>query len=217
MAAVPLPPKKTIAEHVETQAAFLRDKLEPALAQAKAGGRDVYFVDAAHFVRGAFLCCVWCAVRMWIRGASGRQRYNVLGAWNAVTRERIRISNTTRVSSDTMVDLLAKIAAAKTRPTTLILDNARYQHCKKVMAEAERLGIELLFLPSYSPNLNVIERLWKFTKAKALRGKHYRDFQLFQQAVDHCLDKTATGYAAEMKSLMTLNFQTFDKTSFLAA
>ena len=216
MAAVPLPPKKTIAEHVETQAAFLRDKLEPALAEAKAGVRDVYFVDAAHFVRGAFLCCVWCAVRMWIRGASGRQRYNVLGAWNAVTRELIRIANTTRVSSDTMVELLAKIAA-KTRATTLVLDNARYQHCKKVMAEAERLGIQLLFLPSYSPNLNVIERLWKFTKAKALRGKHYPDFLLFQQAVDHCLDQTATGYAAEMKSLMTLNFQTFDKASFLAA
>ena len=214
---MPPPPKKTIAEHVETQARFLGDKLEPALAEAKAGTRDVYFVDAAHFVRGAFLCCVWCAVRMWIRGASGRQRHNVLGAWNAVTRELIRVSNATRVSSDTMVDLLAKIAAAKTKSTTLVLDNARYQHCKKVMAEAERLGIQLLFLPSYSPNLNVIERLWKFTKAKALRGKHYQDFLLFQQAVDHCLDKTATGYAAEMKSLMTLNFQTFDKTSFLAA
>ena len=217
MAAVPLPPKKTIAEHIDTQAEFLRDKLEPALAEAKAGGRDVCFVDAAHFVRGAFLCCVWCAVRMWIRGASGRQRYNVLGAWNAVTRELIRISNTTRVSSDTMVDLLAKIAAAKTRATTLVLDNARYQHCKKVMAEAERLGIGLLFLPSYSPNLNVIERLWKFTKAKALRGKHYRDFALFRQAVDDCLDKTVTGYAAEMESLMTLHFQTFDKASLLAA
>ena len=116
-----------------------------------------------------------------------------------------------------MVDLLAKIAAAKSKPTALVLDNARYQHCKKVMAEAERLGIQLLFLPSYSPNLNVIERLWKFTKAKALRGKHYNDFALFQRAIEECLDKTATGYAAEMKSLMTLNFQTFDKASFLAA
>ncbi len=217
MAAVPLSPKKTVAEHVETQAAFLADELEPALAEAKAGTRDVFFVDAAHFVRGAFLCCVWCAVRMWIRGASGRQCHNVLGAWNAVTRELIRVSNATRVSSDTMVDLLAKIAAAKTRATTLVLDNARYQRCKKVMAEAARLDIDLLFLPSYSPNLNVIERLWKFTKAKALRGKHYNDFALFQRAIEECLDKTATASAAEMKSLMTLNFQTFDKASFLAA
>jgi transposase len=217
VSAVPLPPKKTIAEHVATQAAFLQDRLEPVLAEAKAGIRDVYFVDAAHFVRGAFLCCLWCVVRMFIRGASGRQRYNVLGAWNAVTRTLVRISNTTRVSSDTMVELLVKLAAGAVRPITLVLDNARYQHCRKVKEEAERLGIQLLFLPSYSPNLNLIERLWKFTKSKALRGKHYNDFTLFQKAIDRCLDQTATVYADNMKSLMTLNFQTFDETSFLAA
>jgi transposase len=217
VAALPLPPKKTITEHVATQAAFLQDQLEPVLAEAKAGTRDVYFVDAAHFVRGAFLCCLWCAVRMFIRGASGRQRYNVLGAWHAVTRKLVRISNTTRISSDTMVELLVKIAAGAVRPITLVLDNARYQHCQKVKAEAERLGVQLLFLPSYSPNLNLIERLWKFTKAKALRGKHYNDFMLFQQAIDCCLDRTATDYADNMKSLMTLKFQTFDETSFLAA
>jgi transposase len=212
---VPLPPKMTIAEHTATQAEFLKDHLEPALAEARAGTRDVYFVDAAHFVRGAFLCCLWCVARLFVRGASGRQRYNVLGAWNAVTRELVRIGNTTRVSSDTMLELLAKLAAGMVRPMTLVLDNARYQHCRKVMAEAERLDIRLLFLPSYSPNLNIIERLWKFTKSKALRGKHYNDFQLFQQAIDACLDQTSQGYAANMKSLMTLNFQTFDKHSFL--
>ena len=85
-----------------------------------------------------------------------------------MTRELIRISNTTRVSSDTMVDLLAKIAVAKTESIAMILDNARCQHCKKVMAEAERLGVELLFLPTYSPNLNVIERLWNFTTCSEL-------------------------------------------------
>jgi transposase len=217
VAAVPLPPKKTIAEHVATQAAFLQDKLEPVLAEAKAGTRDVYFVDAAHFVRGAFLCRLWCLVRMFIRGASGRQRYNVLGAWHALSGVLIRVSNTTRVSSDTMVELLVKIAAGAIRPITLVLDNARYQHCRKVKAEAERQGIQLLFLPSYSPNLNLIERLWKFTKAQALRGKHYNDFKLFQQAIDNCLDRISTDYADKMKTLMTLNFQTFDETSFLAA
>ena len=212
-----MPPNKTVEEHVRTQAEFRRDRLEPVLAEATAGQRTVLFVDAAHFVRGAFLCCVWCLVRMMIRGASGRQRYNVLGAWNAVTRELIRVSNTTRVSSDTMVELLLKIAKAVRGPTTLVLDNARYQHCAKVKEEAARLNIDLLFLPSYSPNLNLIERLWKFTKKKALRGKHYKDFTLFQQAIDTCLDQTATKYRDDMKTLMTLNFQTFDKASFLAA
>jgi transposase len=154
---------------------------------------------------------------MMIRGASGRQRYNVLGAWNAMTRQLIRVSNTTRVSSDTMVELLTKIAATVTGPTTLVLDNARYQHCAKVKEEAKRLGIDLLFLPSYSPNLNLIERLWKFTKKKALRGKHHNDFERFQNAINDCLDGLETKYKTEMESLMTLKFQTFKKDSFLAA
>ena len=50
-----------------TQATFLREKLEPALAEADANRCEVFFVDAAHFVRGAYLCCVWCFVRMMIR------------------------------------------------------------------------------------------------------------------------------------------------------
>lgn len=217
MGAIPLPPRSTIEEHVAKQAEFKSQKLDPVLAEAQAGRRDVFFVDAAHFVRGAYLCCVWCFVRLMIRGASGRQRYNVLGAWNAVAQQLIRVSNVTRVSSDTMVELLAKIAAVKTRATTLVLDNARYQHCARVEAVAPGLGIDLLFLTSYSPNLNLIERLWKFTKKKALRGKTYTDFTAFQAAIDDCLDKTATEYQEPIKTLMTLEFQTFDKASFLAA
>jgi hypothetical protein len=215
--AVPLPPKKTIAEHVQTQAECVRDQLQPALAEAQAGRRSVLFVDAAHVVRGAFLCCVWSLVRMMIRGASGRPRYNVRGAWNAVARQLIQVSNVTRVSSDTMVELLATIAATVTGPTTLVLDNARYQHCAQVKDEAKRLGIDLMFLPSYSPNLNRIERLWKFTTKKALRGKHYKDFEPFQYAMNDRLAGVETKYKTEMESLMTLKFQTFDKDSFLAA
>ena len=217
MGAIPLPPKKTIDEHRRTQAAFLRDELEPVLTQARAGQRGVFFVDAAHFVQGSFLCCVWCLVRMFVRGASGRRRYNVLGAWNGVTRELIRVTNDTRVSSDTMVELLGRIAAQATGPTTLVLDNARYQRCVAVEAEAKRLGIVLLFLPSYSPNLNVIERLWRFTKKKALRGKHYPDFATFRAAIDECLDRIPTVHRESLVSLMTLKFQTFDSDSFLAA
>ena len=106
-----MPPKRTIDEHRRTQAEFLRDELEPVLAQARLGQRSVFFVDAAHFVQGSFLCCVWCLVRMFVRGSSGRRRYNVLGAWNARTRELLRVTNDTRVSSDTMAELLGRIAA----------------------------------------------------------------------------------------------------------
>ena len=218
VAAIPLPPKKSIEEHAATQAEFLAAKLEPVLADARAGQGHVFFVDAAHFVMGAFLCCVWCLVRLLIRGGSGRKRYSVLGAWNAVTRELVSITTDATVNAETMCALLRKIAALGLQgPITLVLDNARYQHCKLVMDLAKTLNIHLEFLPSYSPNLNLIERLWKFIKKQVLYGRHYKTFLEFCAAIDGCLAKIPTNHKEDLSSLMTHNFQRFDPASFLAA
>jgi transposase len=218
VAAIPLPPKKSIEEHVATQTEFLQTKLEPSLTEARAGQRHVFFVDAAHFVMGSFLCCVWCAVRLFIRAGSGRKRYSVLGAWNAVTQELVSITTDATVNSLTMCALLTKLAAMHSGvPITLILDNARYQHCRLVKDHAQSLNIHLEFLPSYSPNLNLIERLWKFIKKDVLYAKHYDTFAQFQTAIDDCLAKIPTQHREPLKTLMTHNFQTFDKTSFLTA
>ena len=165
--AIPVPPKKTLAEHVQDQAEFLDTQLKPKLVAAEAGQGHVFFVDAAHFVFGTFLCCLWSFTRIFVCTASGRQRFNVLGAWNAVTRELIAVTNTTVVNTETMCELLRKIAdLGLSGPITLVLDNARYQRNAVVQALAAQLAITLLFLPSYSPNLNLIERLWKFTKRR---------------------------------------------------
>jgi transposase len=218
IAAIPLPPKKTIEEHAATQAEFLETKLEPLLEEARAGKGHVFFVDAAHFVMGAFLCCVWCLVRLLIRGGSGRKRYSVLGAWNAVTHQLVSITTDGTVSGETMCALLKKIAALGLQgPITLVLDNARYQHCALVMDMAKSLNINLQFLPSYSPNLNLIERLWKFIKKKVLYGRHYKTFLEFCAAIDGCLANIPTEHRESLESLMTHNFQTFDPASFLAA
>lgn len=217
-AAIPLPPKKTVEEQVATQATFLDEKLEPLLAKGRVGEGHVFFVDAAHFVQGAFLCCLWCACRLFIRGASGRQRYSVLGAWNAVTNELVRVTTSGTVSSETMCDLLRKIAAlGLTGPVTLVLDNARYQRCALVTSLADTLHITLEFLPSYSPNLNLIERLWKFVKRDVLYGRHYHNFTEFCRAIDGCLDNIPTKHRSQLATLMTHNFQHFNKASFLAA
>jgi transposase len=218
VAAIPLPPKKTVEEHAATQAEFLESKLEPLLDEARTGNSHLFFVDAAHFVMGAFLCCVWCWARLLIRGASGRQRYSVLGAWNAVTHELVSITTDATVSSETMCALLVKIAALGLQgQITLVLDNARYQHCALVMNLAQSLNIHLEFLPSYSPNLNLIERLWKFVKKDVLYGRHYATFQEFRAAINGCLAKIPTEHREKLQSLMTHNFQTFNPASFLAA
>jgi transposase len=205
-------------EHVRDQAEFLNTKLKPKLDAAQAGQGHVFFVDAAHFVFGTFLCCLWSFTRIYVRAASGRQRFNVLGAWNAVTRELIAVTNTTVVNTDTMCELLRKIAnLGLTGPITLVLDNARYQRNAVVQAWADELGLSLLFLPSYSPNLNLIERLWKFMKRRALYGRYHPTFNDFRAAIEEVQDGLSTKYAEGLASLMTLNFQEFEDVSLMAA
>ena len=118
----------------------------------------VFFVDAAHFVFKAYLGFLWCFARVIIRSPSGRKRYNVLGALNALTHQLITVTNETYITAESVCELLQKIAALGIQaPITIILDNTRYQRCAKVMETAAALQIELLFLPPYSPNLNLIE------------------------------------------------------------
>jgi transposase len=80
---------------------------------------------------------------------------------------------------------------------------------------AESLEIELLYLPPYSPNLNLIERLWKFVKKKYLYAKYYEDFTQFSSAISEYLEDANVKYKEELDSLLTLRFQRFDKSQIM--
>src|SRR5262245_56238144 len=97
----------------------------------------------------------------------------------------------------------------------MMLDNARYQRCALVQAVAQELGIELLYLPAYSPNLNVIERLWRFVKKQCLYSKYYPDSSSFQQAVLTCIQQASTTHKEELNRLLTLRFQTFAEVAII--
>lgn len=77
------------------------------------------------------------------------------------------------------------------------------------MEKAHKLGIELLFLPPYSPNLNLIERVWKFTKKTCLNSQYYPEFGLFKDRIDTFLANMHNTHKADLDSLLTLNFQIF--------
>jgi len=126
------------------------------------------------------------------------------------------VTNDSYITADSVCELLRKIAKLNLDvPITLVMDNARYQKCKIVAALADQLDIDLLFLPAYSPNLNLIERLWKFVKKKVLYSKYYPTFGEFRNAITGCLNQTHTTYKTELDSLLTLKFQVFKKCEMM--
>ena len=161
---------------------------------------------------GPFLGYLWCLVRLFVPGPSGRKRYNVLAALDAVTHRVLRVANHAYLNAESVCALLRQVAGAGLRgPITLVLDNARYQKCQVVQALAASLGIELLYLPSYAPNLNRIERLWKFVKKECLGCRVLPTYEAFTQAIDGCLAQLNTRHKHQMKSLLNLEFQLFDE------
>lgn len=163
---------------------------------------------------GPFLGIVWCFHRLFVKAPSGRQRLNVLAALHATTKEVVMVENLTYITAETVCELLRLLAGGYPGiPLTVVLDNARYQRCALVQNLAAQLGIELLFLPSYSPNLNLIERFWKFVKKKCLYSKYYANSEAFQEAILECIEQASTKHKAELDSLLTLKFQTFKEVS----
>lgn len=153
-----------------------------------------------------------------MEASSGRQRLNVLGALNAVTKEMITIINTTYINAWCVFELMRKIREAHPEgKITLVLDNARYQACYLVKAGANMLNINLLFLPPYSPNLNLIERVWKFVRKKCLNCVYFKNFDLFSESISGCISKFGTEYRGELDTLLVWNFQTLSKPRGIAA
>jgi transposase len=194
----------------QLQLDFLAKELLPRLEEAQKGERRVFFVDAAHFVLGAFLGMIWCFTRIFIRSASGRQRYSVLGAVETRNHDLVTIQTTGSINAESVCELILKID--KKYPgeeITLVMDNARYQYNARVQALAESLKIELLYLPAYSPNLNLIERVWKLVKSKCLRNHYYEDFGAFRSAIDQFLHSLQGTNRSLLQSLITENFQVY--------
>ena len=197
----------------DKQREFLADTLEPLIAQALKGECHLFFMDASHFVLGAFLGMLWCFGRIFIPSGAGRNRINVLGAVNIAGLQVETVINTTYVNADTIMEMLGLLAKKYlTFPIYIVLDNARYQHCMVVMEAAARLGIQLVFLPPYSPNLNLIERLWKFVKKKVLYAQYYNTVEKFHNAIRNGMDRVNTDskWKPELKTLLTPKFQLFE-------
>ena len=197
----------------EKQEAWKANIFAPLKQRAETGEIVLLFGDAMHCVMGVFLSFLWSFTRIFIKSSPGRKRLNVMGALNAINKKVSYMTNITRVNAETMMTFLTKLRSEYgDQPIHLILDNARYQHCKAVKEFAVAMDIHLVFLPPYSPNLNIIERLWKWTKKKCLYAKYYEKFEEFRKAIEQTLEQANGKYQKELDTLLSLNFQSFHKS-----
>jgi len=193
------------------QRAFYDTILLPLMSKAKASKLTLLFLDGSHFVMGCdFLGYIYGKTRRFIKTFSGRKRYNVLGALNFVTKKVTVVTNDAYITALEVCEMLRKVATEYAgRPVYIILDNARYQKCEIVTSLAMELGITLHYIPPYSPNLNLIERLWKHVKGR-LRSKYYSEFVDFMSTINSIIEDTDKGNKEAIDKLIGEAVQIFD-------
>ena len=170
-----------------------------------------YFVDACHPVWGLDLlysCWLLVGQRFYVGVGNGRKRLNILGAYCPDDHDYVDLRLTKEnITGEQFVKLLEKMRSKHpdTEKFILYLDNAKYysKPCVKEWLTAHR-EFRLVPLPAYSPNLNLIERLWKFLRKKALNRWH-KTFEAMQAAVAEVLDHLGE-YRDELATLMTERF-----------
>jgi transposase len=175
----------------------------------KSSNGKIYFADSTHPQHNAVLAYGWIkkGEEVEIKTNNGRRHLNITGAIEIRSKEVIT-RTTDRVNQDSICDLLKAIKNKNPNENniTLILDNAAFNRSAKVNALAQELKINLFYLPPYSPNLNPIERLWKFAKKKVLYNQYYEKFREFKSAF-HIFFRGIRQYRSELETLITDNFK----------
>ena len=204
---------------VKKQREFYENTLHPLMEKANNEEVNLFHVDASHFIMGDdHKGGIYGVFRRFKLTFSGRSRYNVLGALNHTSKKVHTITNDTDskdkyITSKQVCRLLVRLSkeyVATKKPIVLILDNAKYQRCSLVQKVAQRLRIQLVFIPPYSPNLNLIERLWKFTKGELCTAT-YSNFQEFKEAIDEIIESTVGKNKQRIDSLIGEKVQLFDE------
>lgn len=193
--------------------------LEKLHGKARKGKIDMAFCDAAHFVYGKFCSFMWTDGPKFKATGSGRQRLNVYGAYDPVSGRVLTNYGEGSVDAEYIVGFLKWLRGhhypCHKRKLHLMMDNARYQHCELVREAAKKLNIELEFQPSYSPNLNLIERVWKYIKSLVGRCYYSTKEEFFKAIIDILKSTDSPIHQQKFSTLLTMKFQTYEKSQIL--
>lgn len=191
----------------ERQEAFLEDYKN--LKENQAEGDPIYFMDATHPQHNPVIGCGWIkrGEDYPIKSNTGRRRLNINGAIEIRTYSaEIRFDIT--IDAASTIALFQQIEAANpnAKRIVVICDNARYYRSKAVQEYLKTSRIHLEFLPAYSPNLNLIERFWKFFKRQVLYNRYYETFEKYKDACQQFFTRL-DAYVPQLRTLLTENFE----------
>jgi transposase len=176
--------------------------------RAKSEGR-IYFADSVHPQHNAVISYGWIkkGEDFEVPTNCGRYHLNITGAIDIDSMEVVTRTSDW-VDADAIRGLLRALRAKNPSGEViyLVLDNARYNRATRVKELADELRIELVYLPPYSPNLNPIERLWKFFKRKVLYNRYYETRVEFEEACGKFF-RYIRKFKLELSTLITDNFQ----------
>lgn len=196
---------------VEVQEEF-REQIDELVKQAKEDKFHLYFFDPSHNVHNNFNGYEWqekgLSGTKVVKANTGRRRLNVVGGLNAITLKPFVFLTEANCNKELVSMYLEELRKKHPddKEIVLILDNAKYNHSYLVKETAEKLNIKLKYLPPYCPNLNLIERLWKFLKKKVKTNNYCERFEDFQNSILNFFENIHI-YQQELSSLLTLNFE----------
>jgi len=171
----------------------------------------IYFGDGCHPQFNSIPAFGWIrrGVEKELKSNCGRERVNINGAVDIDTLQTVT-DFTDSINSQSTIRLFDKLEAKhpEAKVIHIIVDNATYYKSQLVKEYLKTSRIKIHFLPGYSPNLNLIERLWKFFKKKILYNKYYETFDEFVSACKNFF-RCRTKYREELRSLLAENFHLY--------
>lgn len=192
--------------------------IQPVISEAGEGKRRLLFMDAVHFTLEAFTCRVWCSGSLYLPTGAGRNRFNLPGAIDPFTMDLIHSHSIMYVDAEQVKAFLEKVRnQSGDIPVSIVLDNARNQHCQDVKGKAAQFGIDLISLPPYSPNPNIIGRLWKYTRKTVLAARFFETPFLFHEALRIFFEEDICQHYDSLRTLLTLKFQSFENAHLFSA
>ncbi len=199
------------APSTEIQEEFVKEIMK-TVKKAERENSEVVFVDPTHQVHNTENGYCWQEKgghnTKTVLSNSGRKRINIIGSINAITHKPTTIITEDNCDKEMIKSLLTEMRKdyPDAKNIYAFLDNARYNYNREVREKADELNIKLKFLPPYSPNLNLIERLWKFLKKKLRKNKYYDTFEKFKTSIFEFFENIEQ-YKPELEKLLTLKFE----------